>query len=274
MAMSPATAVIGASGYLGRHMALLLERQGYRNAGYDLGGDGVVEFDVTRRESFACLDPGLSQIFFFAGLTGTAEGFQAYERFVQVNEIGLLNLLAWMVESGCRARVVFPSTRLVYRGQAGAALREEDPKETKTLYAVNKLAAEAILHAYANAYEIDYTVFRVCVPYGDMFNQGYSYGTVGFFLQRALQGEDLSLYGEGEVRRTFTHVEDLCVRMIAAAALPETSREILNLGGQDLSLREAATAIAGRFGVGLRYTKFDVNDGDIAVTALNGEFYF
>ena len=29
-----------------------------------------------------------------------------------------------------------------------------------------------------------------------------------------------------------------------------------------------------QFGVGLRYTKFDVNDGDIAVTALNGEFYF
>jgi len=253
-----AAAVIGAGGYLGRHLLHVLERQGIAASGYGLtdtesGSPEIQQLDVTCRDHFDRLDPGLSRIFFFAGLTGTDQGFRDYERFLRVNELGLLNLLSWMVESGCRARLIFPSSRLVYRGTAGSLLPEEAAKEAKTLYAVNKLAGEAMLQAYANAFGIDYTVFRICVPYGDLFDQGYSYGTVGFFLQRARQGEAITLYGDGEVRRTFTHVEDICTRMIAACGMPESAGVTLNIGGENLSLREAAAAVAERFGVGLRF---------------------
>ena len=38
----------------------------------------------------------------------------------------------------------------------------------------------------------------------------YSYGTIGFFLSKAMKKENINMYGDGELKRTFTHVYDIC----------------------------------------------------------------
>lgn len=256
--MSKNSILIGANGYLTRHLAHELNKQGYNNRNLDIQdkpAQGIVNYqklDISNKKDLDQLDAGVDFIFLFAGLTGTADGFDHYEDFIRVNELGLLNLLTWMRESNCKARIVFPSTRLVYQGRKEHALIEGDPKEALTIYALNKLACENLLSMYQNAFGIDYTIFRICVPYGNNFGDAYSYGTLGFFLSKAMNGEDITLFGDGSVRRTFTHVDDISRIIIDGMGSPKTKNEVFNIGGENKSLLEVAKMIAGKFNVGIQ----------------------
>ncbi|MFP4472186.1 MAG: NAD-dependent epimerase/dehydratase family protein [Bacteroidales bacterium] len=268
--------LIGSNGYLGRHLATELERQQFDNRNFDLalnppeGINHYQSFDLTDPKSFDLLNPEVDFIFLFAGVTGTAQGFEDHKKYIRVNEAGLLNLLDWMRKSKCRARLVFPSTRLVYQGQKNTALKEDAPKEAKTIYALNKLSAEHLLWMYHNAFDIEYTIFRICVPYGNRFDEDYSYGTVGFFLSKAMKGENISLYGDGSIRRTFTHVDDITRIITGAIQKEETKNNVFNIGGENLSLREAAAMIASRYKVEIDFTDWP----DLALRLESGDTVF
>lgn len=244
-------AVIGGKGFIGKHLEYYLQKNGHQVKSYDLVDveeDGYSRIDMTDADSIASLDLDVDYIFMFAGLTGTYAGFDAYEKYVTINEMALLNLLDAIRKSPYRPKVVFPSTRLVYKGY-DKPLKEVDEKESKTIYAANKLACEGYLQAYHDSFDIPYTVFRICIPYGNLLSTDYSFGTVGFFIKQAKAGKDITLYGGGTIKRTFTHMEDLCRQVIEGALKPESNGEIYNIGGETLSLHDAAEIIARKYGV-------------------------
>lgn len=244
-------AVIGACGYIGKHIVWYLKNNYCITVEtYDVVDNdqpNYTKIDLTDKESVKKINLNVDYIFNFAGLTGTYVGFDAYEKYVNINEIGLLNLLDAIRNSEYRPKLIFPSTRLIYKG-IDKALKEEDDKETKTLYAVNKLAGEGLLQAYEASFDIPYSVFRICIPYGNLLSNDYSFGTVGFFIKQAKAGKDITLYGGGNIKRTFTHMEDLCYQLIEGAFSEESIGGIYNIGGETLSLREVAEIIAGKFG--------------------------
>ena len=245
-------AVIGACGYIGKHIVKYLEdNYGIIAETYDVCEQDVPHYhkiDMTDRESVESIDLDVDYIFDFAGLTGTYAGFDKYESYMDINELGLLNLLDAIRHSSYNPKLIFPSTRLVYKGQ-DKALDEDDEKETKTIYAVNKLACEGLLYAYKQSFDIRYSIFRSCVPYGNLLSNDYSFGTVGFFIRQAQAGNDITLYGGGTIKRTFTHMEDLCYQLVEGAFAEESDGQIYNVGGQTLALCEAAQIIANKFHV-------------------------
>lgn len=243
-------AIIGGKGYIGKHLDYYLQQRGITSMVYDvqeLDEPNYKKIDITNPASVAEIDLNVDYIFMFAGLTGTYAGFDKYETYNAINEIGLLNLLDAICKSEYRPKVIFPSTRLVYKG-VDKALRESDEKETKTIYAVNKIACEGLLQAYKTSFDIPYAVFRICIPYGNLLSTDYSFGTVGFFIKQASAGKDITLYGGGNIKRTFTHMEDLCYQVVEGAFNPNSNGEIYNIGGETYSLREAAEIIAAKFG--------------------------
>ena len=235
-------ALFGGNGYLGSQLAAYLTAQGTEFDVFD-----IPTFDVTRTECWESFKAGdYSTILFFAGMTGTEKSFTDAERFLDVNEHGLLNLLTRLVPLGSRApKIIFPSTRLVYRG-ADYPLTEDAPKEAKTVYAVNKLACEYLLHAYHVHYGIPYVVLRICVPYGSIVPHDYSYGTIGMFIRQAKERGEIQLYGGGVQCRTFTSAPDIC-RIVLKLALGNVIG-IFNIGGESMSLYEAATLVVQKIG--------------------------
>lgn len=243
-------AVIGGKGYIGKHLAFYLNGKGFGVKSYDVIPEDEVDYqcaDMTCAESASKIELNVDYIFMFAGLTGTYAGFDAYEKYININEIALLNLLDAIRKSEYRPKVIFPSTRLVYRGY-DKPLKEEDEKESKTIYAANKIACEGYLQAYHDSFDIPYTVFRICIPYGNLLSTDYSFGTVGFFIKQAKAGKDITLYGGGTIKRTFTHMEDLCYQIVEGAMKKESDGQIYNVGGETLSLRQAAEIVANKFG--------------------------
>lgn len=249
--MSKRCAIIGSCGYIGKHLNFYLKKNGIQAECYDildLDEEGYKKVNMTEHASVGNINLDVDYIFMFAGLTGTYAGFDAYGKYVTINEMALLNLLDAIRKSPYRPKVIFPSTRLVYKGY-DKPLKEEDEKESKTIYAANKLACEGYLQAYHDSFDIPYTVFRICIPYGNLLSADYSFGTVGFFIKQAKAGKDITLYGGGTIKRTFTHMEDLCYQVIEVALKPESNGEIYNIGGETLSLHDAAEIIAKKYGV-------------------------
>lgn len=265
-------ALIGSKGYIGKHLAWYLKQNGYSVSCYDVvpdNADGYCQIDIKDRKQMNKVDLDVDDVYMFAGMTGTKAGFDRYNEYTSVNEIGLNHLLDAIRCSDYRPRVVFPSTRLIYKG-AEKALSEDDEQETKTVYAVNKLACENLLFAYANMYGIPYTIFRICVPFGNMLDKDYSFGTVGFFIRQALEKGRITLYGDGSIKRTFTSMNDLCFQIEKTTSYKESINQVYNIGGHAYSLLETAKKIASIYGAQIEFIPFPDSDYKIE----SGSTYF
>ena len=256
-------AIIGSKGYIGKHLEYYLKQKKNDVVCYDVVESEDVNYhrcDLTDFESVRrIIDLKVDYIFMFAGLTGTYVGFDKANIFVNVNEMGLINLLNCIRESKYRPKIIFPSTRLIYKG-ADKALKEDDEKETKTIYAVNKIACENLLYAYRQNFDIPYTIFRICVPFGNMFSDDYSFGTIGFFIRQASNDRRITLYGDGSIKRTFTSMHDLCKQIVEVGMERVSDGEIYNIGGHTYSLRKAAEIIASYYKAEISFISWPERD--------------
>ena len=257
--------VFGSNGYIGRHLVHFLKECSSSIQAFDIQETSCMpitsyeKMDLSEKPDFSSIDWDVDYVFIFAGITGTYNGFDQYEKYIKTNEIGLLNILNSIRESPFRPHIVFPSTRLVYKG-SDFPLNENDIKESKTIYAANKIACEHLLQAYSNAFDIPYTIFRICVPYGNLLGIEYSYGTIGFFMKQAKDKATISLYGDGSLRRTFTHVTDICEQIIKGVLNQKSHNEIFNISGEEMSLKNVAELIAEKFHAEIKFIPWPEKD--------------
>ena len=255
-------ALIGSKGFLGRHFEKYLTDCNYEVRCYDIVSsqeENYCQIDVLKKADCEKINYDVDFVYVFAGLTGTKVSFEQYETFTSANELGLNNILNAISHSPYRPRVVFPSSRLVYKG-SDKALKEDAKKETKTIYSVNKLACEGLLSAYSCMFDMPYTIFRICVPFGNLLSKDYSFGTIGFFLRQAKSQNRITLYGKGDVKRTFTSMSDLCSQIELTLKNEQSTNQIFNIGGCSHSLREVASLIADHCRVSLEFIPYPDSD--------------
>ncbi len=243
-------AVIGANSYIARNLIRVNRLDGgpelslYGRRPAQLDGEGpYAQIDMLSRCDMEKAVEGHSVIFFFTGKMGTLDGFETPDTYIDINEKMLLNLLNACREKNRDAKIVFPSTRLVYKG-ATQELREDAEKEFLTPYAIQKFACEQYLKMYQNMFGLHYAVLRIGVPYGSLIGPANSYGTLGFFEKQAKEKGVISVYGTGEQKRTFTYIEDLCRFLLASGRDERCVDDVYNVGGEALSIRQIAEKIA------------------------------
>ena len=101
---------------------------------------------------------------------------------------------------------------------------------------------------YQKLYGLKYNVFRICVPYGNIFDGEYSYGTIGFFLKASINTGKITLFGDGSQMRTFTHIEDICKSIITTIPNVDSDNQIFNIGSDDnSSLFAIAKVVAKKY---------------------------
>lgn len=267
-------AIVGANSYIARNMIYMIqhEQQDDEMKLYDYhekqadNFSNYTQINILDKESIQQIDMDCDVIFMFVGKTGSANGFDEYDTFIDINERSLLNVLNEYRRQQSRARIIFPSTRLVYSGLKGPQ-KEDAPKEAKTIYAINKIACEKYLEMYHRVYDVQYSICRICIPYGTLIPGATSYGTAEFFLSKAQKGEAITLYGDGSQRRTLTYMGDLCRNLYEVAISPACKNDIYNIGGEDYSLLEMAKLIAQVYHVDVSFVPwpevaFKIESGD------------
>lgn len=249
-------AIIGANSYIARNLIYLVGQQQtdvewrlYDAAETQVDGEAnYKQINLLDKESVAEIDFDCDLIYMFVGKTGSAVGFDQYELFNNINQTTLLHVIDEYRRQQSKAKIVFPSTRLVYKGQE-KLLKETDEKEYKTIYAINKFACEQYLEAYNRVYGVKYCTLRICIPYGTLIPNASSYGTLEFMLKKATGGEDITLFGDGKQRRTFTYMKDLCEVLWQAGISEVCVNDVYNVGGEDYSLDAVAQMVGAKYGV-------------------------
>lgn len=131
-------------------------------------------------------------------------------------------------------RLTFVSTSEVYGGGRQGLCLEEDPKTTSAVvsarleYAVGKLAAEVMIENRVRVDGLDAVVIRPFNIAGprQLMRGGF---VLPRFVQQALAGDNLTVYGTGVAVRAFTHVNDVAVGLVLACKLGK-SGSIYNIG--------------------------------------------
>ena len=131
--------------------------------------------------------------------------------------------------------LVFTSTSEVYGKSNGRRLREGDdrivgaPSMSRWSYAIAKAFGEAVAHGYARDTDARMTVARLFNCIGP--RQSSAYGmVVPRFVQQALKGEDLTVYGTGGQTRCFTHVHDTVAALVGLSDCEGAAGNAYNVG--------------------------------------------
>ena len=265
-------AIIGANSYIAKNLTKYLEEKCGKSVSillYDIQSEkdtslkNYTKIDFNSPESLESIDFSCDAIFFFTGLTGTKSGFDHYEEFIKVNEIYLVSFLMAYVNKKSKAKIIYPSSRLMYASSENP-IKESSLKAFKSIYAVNKYAAEKYLEVFSNIYDLTYCVLRICVPYGSLSGIEPNYGTYEFFTKQARENKVITVYGDGNSKRTFTHINDICEVLILAAQ-NEKCRGVYNVGGEIKTLGEMAHIIAKKYSAKVKYIPFPKVDEKLEV---------
>lgn len=156
---------------------------------------------------------------------------------------GTFNLLEESRRRG--AKFIFTSSCMVYdEAPQDGAIGEGHPIKVLSPYAASKLASEAAVLAYYRTYGVPTLVLRPFNTYGPFQKSTGEGGVISIFLSKAIRGEPLRIYGDGDQTRDFLYAAD-CARFVADAALSDgLFGEVINAGsGRDISINDLARLI-------------------------------
>jgi UDP-glucose 4-epimerase len=144
--------------------------------------------------------------------------------------------------------LVFASSSTVY-GEAGVAPTPEDygPLKPISHYGASKLAAEALVSAYASMYGFRAVIFRLANIVGPRSNHGVIYDFVNKL--RADPGK-LEVLGDGSQSKSYLYVDDCVGGMVLGAEKASERVEVFNLGSDDrVNVMEIAGIVIEEMGV-------------------------
>jgi len=151
-------------------------------------------------------------------------------------------------------KVLIASTSEVYGMQNHAPLKETDyciygpSTKSRWSYAASKLIDEFTALAYHRTKKLPVVIVRLFNTVGP--RQTWRYGMVlPRFVKQALEGQPLTVYGDGTQTRTFTHVKDVTEVLVTLLDVPEAIGEVINVGGaEEVSILQLAKRVKARAG--------------------------
>lgn len=147
-------------------------------------------------------------------------------------------------------RFVFTSSIAVY-GRGQVPMTEEMVPRPEDPYGISKYAVELDLAAAHDMFGLEYTIFRPHNVYGERQNIADRYrNVIGIFMNAVLRGEPMTVFGDGQQTRAFSHIADVAPVIARAPKVNAAVNETFNVGAdQPYSVFELTRQIATTFGV-------------------------
>jgi len=254
--------VTGAAGFIGSTLCEALIGAGHEVVGVDAfipyyprevkemnlanlrgaAGFRFHEMDLRTGELEPCVE-GADAIIHEAAMAGLMRSWTDLELYVSCNILATNRLIEAALQAGV-GRFVLASTSSVYGREAVG--NEDRPLEPSSPYGITKLACEKLVLAHVAMSAFPATIIRYFSIYGPRQRPDMAYHR---FIEAMLDGQPITVYGDGEQTRSNTYVSDAVRGTILALERGELGG-IYNVGGgRTISLNQAIETIAGHLGV-------------------------
>ena len=275
--------VTGVAGFVGSHLAEALVWQGHEVRGVDaltpyyaasakmrnlealLASDRMefVHADLCEDDVDALFED-VDVVFHQAGQPGVrrswSDGFPSY---VRANVSATQRLLEAARRHSIE-RFVYASSSSVYGNAPSYPTTEHDLPRPHSPYGVTKLAAEHLCSLYAHNWGVPTVSLRYFTVYGPRQRPDMGFSR---FIEAALDGRPVPLYGTGKAIRDFTHVDDIVGANLAAAKADLEPGTVMNIaGGSSTTVSDVLEMIGESLGSPVGITSLPEQPGDVAVT--------
>ena len=246
------TLITGAAGFIGFNVARRLLERGERVIGIDNVNDyysvqlkrdrlaklsddhgdafRFIEVDFAKGEA---LQPAIggedfNKIVHLGAQAGVRYSIENPGAYVQANLVGHLNMME-IARHRKSEHFVYASSSSVYGGNDTLPFRVEDRVDHPlSLYAATKKADELMSETYAHLYRLPQTGLRFFTVYGPW---GRPDMAMWLFTKAILAGEPINVFGEGNMRRDFTYIDDIVSGVVAALDNPPADDGTEKAGG-------------------------------------------
>lgn len=234
--------VTGGAGFIGSHLVDKLLEQGYEVIGIDCFTDyysreikeknilnalnhknfELIAEDILEMEEY----PEVDYVFHLAAQAGVRASWgKSFEIYTRKNIEATQRLLEFYKEHKIK-KIVYASSSSVY-GDAELPMKEETILKPVSPYGVTKLAGENLCYLYWKNYGVPVTSLRYFTVYGPGQRPDMA---ISKFVRAILNGEEITVYGNGRQTRDFTFVDDI-VEATILAAKSNIVGEVFNVGG-------------------------------------------
>lgn len=218
----------------------------------------IVLNDIRNFEGVSTCIRGQDILFNCAAFTSHPNSMKEPLVDIDVNCKGVINLLE-------AARRFNPDIKIVHIGTSTQIGRmqfdhvdERHPEFPMDIYSANKSASEKYVLIYGSAYKMHTTVVRLANVFGPRSNiKSAEFGFMNYFVGLALQGKELTVFGEGQQLRNISYVEDAVSALIMAALrLESDGQAFFAVADRQYTVSEIAYGIADHIGGRVRFVEW------------------
>lgn len=254
----PIFLVTGGAGFIGSHLVEALVTSGacvrilddfstgaWANIAHMLEHIEVVEADVRDRDAVRKVMQGVDRVCHLAALVSVPKSIEDPGLSFSINVQGTQIVLDEARKAGVD-RVVLASSAAVYGASMHLPLEEGACPDPLSPYGLDKLQAEQLGRMYANLYGMPVTALRFFNVFGPRQDPSSPYsGVISIFIRRMLNGETVTIFGDGGQTRDFIYVKDL-VHAISLAIHDDTPGfQLFNVGtGKQSSINELYSTLS------------------------------
>ena len=217
------------------------EQEGCRYVNVNIADDKALQWILSMEDK-------IDVIFHLAALARIQPSIKNPKTVIENNFNGTLNILEYARKN--EIEVVYAGSSSKHHGLYGSP------------YAWSKYGGEELCKLYSEVYGLNTTICRFYNVYGPHQIRGGTYATViGIFERQYLNGESLTVVGNGEQRRDFTHIDDIVSGIIKCIGKNHKA-EIFELGtGKNYSINE----VANIFGSDIKYIPSRSGEYDVTL---------
>lgn len=255
--MNKKAVVTGGAGFIGSHIVDRLIEKGFDVHIIDNLSGGkrehcnkdahFHEVDIRNLEEIRPIINGSTYVFHTAALPRVQYSIKNPIETNEVNVVGTVNVLVAAHEGGVK-KVIYSASSSVYGDQEIMPITEDALANPKSPYGLQKYIGELNAKVWSEVYNLGTVSLRYFNVYGPRQDPDGAYALViGKFLKQYAEGTPLSITGDGEQTRDFTHVSDVVEANILAAENKDVKAgEVFNIGaGRNFSVNQVARLIGG-----------------------------
>ncbi len=249
--------VTGGAGFIGSNLVEALLKDGHRVRVIDNFSTGkrervpsnveLFEKDFTRLDEIRPAFEGVDGVFHVGALPRIPFSIEHPIESAQANIFGTLNVLVAARDAKVK-RLVYSASSSAYGSQPVMPLRPDMPANPLNPYALQKFVGEKLAEEFYRFYGMETVSLRYFNVYGPrMADEGAYVTVISIFKRQRKAGEPLTIHGDGNQTRDFTHVSDIIrANMLAMTSDKVGHGEVLNAGaGENHSVQEIADMIGG-----------------------------